>query len=140
MKPLLLAVPILLFTLAACGDGVAEQVTPSPALAAGEKIVGETLLPWPTPTQEPAAAPAPLPAGDPAVGEKIFSRTCATCHGQDLSQSELVATHTDQELAEFIKVGGAPGGPLVMPPRGGSPSLTDENLVDLAAYLRSLQK
>lgn len=82
----------------------------------------------------------PAPAGDAAAGEKIFARACAACHGLDLSQSELVATRTDQELVEFIKVGGVPDGPLVMPPRGGSPSLNDENLVDITVYLRSLQK
>jgi mono/diheme cytochrome c family protein len=57
-----------------------------------------------------------------------------------MTQSELIATRTNQELVEFIKVGGVPGGPLVMPPRGGSPTLTDEELDDIAAYLRSLQK
>lgn len=111
MKRLLFAITILLFTLAACGGGVAEKATPPPA-----------------------------PAGDAAAGEKIFARACAACHGLDLSQSELVATRTDQELVEFIKVGGVPDGPLVMPPRGGSPSLNDENLVDITVYLRSLQK
>jgi hypothetical protein len=39
---------------------------------------------------------------------------------KDMTHSELIAGKTDQELVEFIKLGGAPGEPLVMLPKGGS--------------------
>jgi mono/diheme cytochrome c family protein len=96
-----------------------------------------------------AAAPSTASAGDPMAGEKIFVSACASCHGlkgggipglsQDMTKSQLIAGKTDQELAEFIRLGGAPDEPLVMLPKGGVPSLTDQNLVDIVAYIRSLQ-
>jgi mono/diheme cytochrome c family protein len=102
-----------------------------------------------------AAAPATASAGDPAAGEKIFASACVGCHGQqgkgvpglsqDMTQSQRIASATDQELLEFIKTGRAPGDTpgttvVVMPRKGGVPMLTDENLVDLVAYIRWLQK
>lgn len=95
-------------------------------------------------------APSSTGAGDPVAGEKIYARVCMTCHGpngegvsgmsRNMTQSELIASQTDQGLVEFIKSGGAPGEPLVMLPKGGNPALTDKNLYDLVAYLRSLQR
>jgi mono/diheme cytochrome c family protein len=97
-----------------------------------------------------AAAPSTAPAGNPAAWEKIFASACAACHGlkgqgipglsQDMTQSQPIATKTDQELAEFIKTGGVPGEAPVMLPKGGLPTLTDQNLVDIVAYIRTLQK
>jgi mono/diheme cytochrome c family protein len=95
-----------------------------------------------------AAAPSAAYVGDPVAGERIFASACAACHGlkgegvpglsQDMTQSELIVTKTDQELSEFIKLGGVPGEPPVMLPKGGAASLTDQNLVDIVAYIRLL--
>jgi mono/diheme cytochrome c family protein len=73
-----------------------------------------------------------------------------TCHGsegegipgmsKDMTQSELIASNTNQELVEFIKLGGAPDEALVMLPKAGNPALTDANLYDVVAYLRTLQE
>jgi mono/diheme cytochrome c family protein len=100
-------------------------------------------------TPEQAAA-APIGAGDPVAGEKIYARVCMTCHGpngkgvaglsQDITHSELVASKTDQFLVDFIKLGGAPDEPLVMLPKAGNPTLTDQNLYDVVAHLRALQR
>lgn len=97
-----------------------------------------------------AAAPSMAPDGDPAAGEKVFASACAACHGQkgqgvaglsqDMTQSQLIASATGQELVEFIKAGGAPGEAPVMLPKGGLPTLTEQNLVDIVAYIRSLQR
>jgi disulfide bond formation protein DsbB len=144
---------VLFFTLVGCAGEVAEKVTPSPTLpqapVVAEKIAGEAVVLFPIiPTETPVAAEkrvekatiTPVRDGDPVAGEKIFVSACAACHGQDMIHSEFIATKTDRELVDFIAVGGLPDGPPVMPPRGGNPRLTDENLVDIAAYLRSLQK
>jgi mono/diheme cytochrome c family protein len=152
MKRMFVVITVLLLSLAACGDSVVEKLTPSPTAAevpvVGEKVAGEAVLLFPTSTEAKdapvkmveTAAPTATPAGDPLAGGKIFVRACAACHGQDMTQNEFIATRTDRELVEFIAVGGVPDGPLVMPPRGGNPTLTNENLVDIVAYLRFLQK
>jgi disulfide bond formation protein DsbB len=102
-----------------------------------------------------AAAAASAPAGDSAKGKALFAMTCIACHGPEgqgvpnvglpLHTSEFVASKTDQQLVDFIKVGRMPGSPeaktmIPMPPKGGNPTLTDEQLLDIAAYLRQLQQ
>ncbi len=130
MKKILLpivAIPLIMaIVLSACGGGSA-------------------------PTEPP---PAPAPAGDPVRGEELFV-TCAACHGpngegveglgKDMTASEFIASKSDDELVEFIKVGRAPDDPLnttgvAMLPKGGNPALSDEDLYDIVAYIRTLQK
>ena len=110
-------------------------------------------------------APAPLvsaeptiPAtggepGDPANGEPLFSQTCVACHGAGgvgvdglgptLIGNEFVAGLSDDELVEFRYAGRPADHPdnesgITMPPKGGNPSLSEEDLADIAAYLRTL--
>jgi mono/diheme cytochrome c family protein len=97
-----------------------------------------------------AAEPSTARPGDPVAGEKIYASACTACHGLkgdgirglsgDMTQSELIASKTDPDLVEFLKVGGEPDEPRLMLPKGGVPSLTDQNLADVVAYLRTLQK
>ncbi len=92
--------------------------------------------------------------GDPENGKELYMGTCVSCHGpdakgikglgKDLTDSEFVQTNTPEELVDFLKEGRAAGDPLNdtgvdMPPKGGNPALTDEDLVDITAYLKSLQ-
>ena len=102
------------------------------------------------------AAPAePLSVGDAANGKEVFMGTCFTCHGDDatgiegsgtnLTVSEFIRTKTDAELVEYIKVGREMNDPLnttgiAMPPYGANPMLTDQDLADVVAYLRTLQR
>lgn len=89
-----------------------------------------------------------------AAGEKVFMTTCATCHGRDanglprlgkgLHYNEFVKSKTDAEMVEFIKIGRRATDPLNttgvdMPPRGGNPALTDQDLANVVAYVRTLQ-
>jgi disulfide bond formation protein DsbB len=138
MKKTLLTVTLLLLVLsivAACGGGGNE---PAPAAQ-------------PT-AQQPAAQPAPQ--GDPAKGKEAFA-TCAGCHGpegkgieglgKDMTSSEFIAGQTDEQLLAFIKVGRPASDPLNtvgvdMPPKGGNPALTDAQLLDIIAYIRSIQQ
>jgi mono/diheme cytochrome c family protein len=104
----------------------------------------------PVSTRDPNAPP-PGPA-EVAAGESLFF-TCATCHGPDakgigglgkpLVGSEFVNRLSDADLVEFIKVGRDPSDPLnttgvAMLPRGGNSALTDDDLFDIVAYIRSL--
>jgi mono/diheme cytochrome c family protein len=102
----------------------------------------------------PTPEPTPTPRGDVAAGKELFV-TCAACHGpggegvpnlgKDMTTSEFIAGKTDDELVEFIKVGRAPDDPLnttgvAMLPKGGNPSLSDDDLYDIVAYIRTLHK
>jgi mono/diheme cytochrome c family protein len=95
-------------------------------------------------------------ASDPeaiAHGETLFT-TCAACHGadahgitglgKDLVNSEFVGSQTDEELVDFIITGrpvwdenNTTG--VDMPPKGGNPTLTREDIQDIVAYIRSLR-
>ena len=87
-------------------------------------------------------------------GRELFGMTCITCHGPDgggipklganLRASKFVAARTDDQLIDFIKHGRQPGEPnsvlgLTMPPKGGNPALSDDNLHDIIAFIRALQ-
>lgn len=105
----------------------------------------------------PSATPTvgtPIPS-DPATGQRLFAAVCATCHGpvgegiaklgKDLTQSAFASRLTDDELVVFIKKGRDPSDPLdttgeTMPPKGGHPELTDQDLYNIVAYLRMIQK
>lgn len=92
-------------------------------------------------------------SGDAAHGQQIFVATCATCHGADgkgvkglgksLSPSEFVRKSSDTDLVLMIARGREPGDPqnttgIAMPPNGGNAALTEKDLRDVVAYLRTL--
>jgi disulfide bond formation protein DsbB len=107
-----------------------------------------------------ACAPAtpeatPTPSGDAAAGKVGYGKTCVSCHGpnaegmpnlgKDLTTSDFVKSKTNQELVEFFKVGRPSTDPLNttgvdMPPKGGNPALSDDDLLNIAAFIRSIQK
>ncbi|MBX2998341.1 MAG: c-type cytochrome [Caldilineaceae bacterium] len=110
----------------------------------------------PTIAENPAAfTPVEPIAADPALiaeGRQLFQQACAACHGTEgqgvthlgvsLNDSELVLAHEAPEVIEMIRVGRWPGDPAntsggVMPPSGGRPDLTDDQLLAIVAYLRS---
>lgn len=100
-------------------------------------------------------APRGASAGDVAEGKKQYEQLCSACHGmdakgmpnlgKDLTTSEFLKTKSDDEFVEFIKVGRPSGDPLNttgvdMPPKGGNPALTDQNMYDIVAYVRTLEE
>ncbi len=99
---------------------------------------------------EPTYAPA-----DVAQGEDLFASTCSACHGadakglpnlgKDLTTSEYVRDNDDDTLLLLLKEGRPSGHELNttgvdMPPKGGNPSLADEDLLAIVAYLRSINQ
>jgi disulfide bond formation protein DsbB len=93
-------------------------------------------------------------AGDPEEGKEAFGKTCASCHGPDgmglpnlgknLHSNAFLAGLSDEEAIAFLKVGRAADDPLnttgvAMPPKGGNPAFTDEDLANIIAYVRSLE-
>lgn len=104
-------------------------------------------------TAAPAAAATATPAGDAAKGMEIFNTTCLACHGEggvgvpnlgkDMTVSTFIHESSDEELLAFIKKGRDPGDPanttgVAMPSKGGNPALSDEDLMDVIAYVRTL--
>ena len=93
---------------------------------------------------------------DPAAvkaGRTIFMTVCAACHnpkatgiqglGKPLIGSVFFNGHTDTELLAFLQKGRPVNDPLnttgvMMPARGGRPTLTDKDLTNVIAYIRSL--
>lgn len=106
------------------------------------------------PVQQTAAAATPA-APSAGHGQQLFAATCAGCHGpqgqgiphlgKDLQTSKFAAGLTDQQLADFITQGRAANDALntthvPMPPKGGNPALSAQDISDIVAYLRQLQK
>lgn len=88
-----------------------------------------------------------------ARGRGHFQRNCGICHGtdargmprlgEDLHDNAFAAGLSDGELVDFLKKGRPAWDPLNergvdMPPRGGNPALTDDDLLSIVAYLRTL--
>lgn len=132
-KRLVIVIAVLALLLAACGGG-------SGVLDPDDRPGGGT---------EGPAGP-----GDPIGGAKVYSSTCAACHGSSfegidglgkaLVPNDFVAEQSEEDLAAFIAEGRPADDPLNdtgvdMPERGGNPSLTDQDLRDVSAYLQAQQ-
>ncbi|MDK1010077.1 MAG: c-type cytochrome [Actinomycetota bacterium] len=128
MKHMIVLVALLALTLAACGGGGADG--------------GDTAT----------TAPPATGAGDPIAGADVYQGTCSACHNPDLAgidglglplaPSEFVASMSEQDLADFIAKGRLIDDPantvgIDMPQRGGNPSLSDQALLDVAAYIKA---
>ncbi len=65
--------------------------------------------------------------------------------GKDLTTSEYVRDNADDILMTLLKEGRPSGHELNttgvdMPPKGGNPSLSDDDLMTIIAYLRSINQ
>lgn len=85
-------------------------------------------------------------------GAYIYERNCAACHGNDgvgafagvpnLTQVTGFSSkeHSDTELFEHIKHVKqgikTPGSTMAMPPKGGNPDLTDQDIRKVLEYMR----
>jgi mono/diheme cytochrome c family protein len=144
--------------LAACGGGDEPTPTPQPqptaiATMAAAAPVAASNGAAAAPAEASNAVAAAAPAGNAAEGQKIYGQICIACHGpdakgvkglgKDLTASEFVAGLDDTGLVEFIKKGRDPSDPLnttgiAMPPKAGNPALTDQQLFDIVAFVRTV--
>lgn len=96
---------------------------------------------------------AAIASGDPVHGFELYQGTCVVCHGPNgegivgLGKpwvgSQFINERTDAEMLAFLLVGRPAEDPLnttgiAMMPKGGNASLTDADLLDLIAYMRTL--
>lgn len=104
-----------------------------------------TNLRIPTPLPSPTPSPSPTPgqlSGDASRGQTIFATQCAACHGQGGAGGFAPALNTtefqqkfsqDAALRTILRQGSG-----AMPAYGVN-RLSDHELADLIAYVRSLQ-
>lgn len=93
-------------------------------------------------------------AGYIASGDKLFHSTCIACHGKAgtgiqgngkaLAMNSFIQSLDDDGLLAFVKQGRLPTDPkntsgIQMPPKGGNPALSDDDILDIISYLRTLQ-
>lgn len=122
----LLAVAILSLFLAACGE---KASAPAPAVEA-------PVAPAPAPAAPAAAAPAAAPVAENTVGKSAYNRTCALCHGAGVAgapkpgDKEDWAPRIAQGKDTMYKhaIEGFTGAKGLMPARGGSPNLSDDDV------------
>jgi mono/diheme cytochrome c family protein len=122
---------------------------------ASESQTAPASTPAPAPSQQKPQPTATATSGSVEQGKKLFQQTCAACHGmqgqgmpnlgKDMQTSAFIREKSDAELLAFIKKGRMPGDPanttgVAMPPKGGNPALQDDQLRDIIAYIRTLQK
>ncbi len=102
----------------------------------------------------PGPTAAPTSAGNVENGKTKFAGTCTSCHGpeargmqglgKDLHNNAFIAPMSDAEVVEFLKKGRPATDPLNttkvdMPPKGGNPALSDQDMLDIVAFLRTLK-
>ena len=149
MRKLYLLALIALFALllAACGGDDKPEPTATPAPAAAVPAA---------PAQAAAEAqPVAAAAGNAEHGKQIYSQICIACHGpeakgvqglgKDLTTSTFVAEKNDADMVDFLKVGRDPSDPLnttgvAMPPKGGNPALSEQDLLDIVAFVRAIHQ
>ncbi|MDX1467936.1 MAG: c-type cytochrome [Acidimicrobiia bacterium] len=101
----------------------------------------------------PAEGEGPAQGPDAVRGQELFTQTCAACHGPNaegvdglgpaLVDNSFVAGLSDEDLIGFLISGRAIDDPdnttgIAMPARGGNPTLSDDDLADIAAFLRDI--
>lgn len=136
------------FMLMACGGS--DKATPTAADPA-PTLALQAATPAAA-TAQPAVAAS---KGDAEKGKAVFATTCAACHGpagegvkglgKDMTTSEFIAGLSDDELLAFVKTGRAINDPknttgVMMPPKGGNPALTDAQILDIIAFIRTIHK
>ncbi len=143
--------------LAACNASDAPTATTAPP---------PTLIAISPPTRAVTGAPtlaatsaaptlAQFAKGDVNKGKDLFGMSCSACHGpegrgvkglgKDMTSSQFIAGKSDDELLAFIKIGRPIGDPLnttgvLMPPKGGNPALTDQQLRNIIAFIRTINQ
>jgi len=99
-------------------------------------------------TAATVAAPTAVQAIDIGNGSRIYAQTCVACHGADgtgalpgtpdFTAASGPLAKSDEELIRIITEGvQTPGSPIPMPPHGGNHKMTDQDVIDTLAYLRS---
>jgi disulfide bond formation protein DsbB len=97
---------------------------------------------------------APTSDGDPVAGAQVYLSACSSCHGSDLAgvdglgkellQSAFIIETSEEDLSSLILEGVPADDPsnmtgIDMSAKGGNPSLSSQDVADVAAYLKGSQ-
>ena len=92
-----------------------------------------------------------LNPGDPVRGLEVYSQTCIACHGADgkgaiegvpdltLADGRLTISN-DVILTNIVNGYQSEGSLMAMPPMGGNPELSEQDMADVLAYMRKEYK
>lgn len=125
-KSTLLLATLSLALLSACG----QKDAAAPATAAA-------------PAPVVAAAPAPAPVAENTAGKSTFGKVCAMCHAIGAAGAPKPGDKADwapriaqgMPLMEKHAIEGYTGAKGVMPPRGASTTLTDDEVKAAVVYM-----
>ena len=107
--------------------------------------------------QDPQLKEHTLPSAEQKAsfqnGKRVYQGTCIACHGDDgrgalpgvpdLTRMEGFESTSHSDFALFKHVEHVehgvkkPGDPMAMPPKGGNPALTEEDIRDALIYMRA---
>lgn len=84
--------------------------------------------------------------GDPVRGEVVYTQTCVACHGANgrgtipgapnLRKKGGALTKPHAALTHHVENGySSPSSPISMPPKGGNPGLSVQDIKDVHAYM-----
>jgi cytochrome c5 len=123
------------------GTGPAYQITVEERIRPIGQVViaGEAITPPPD-VDEPAVAELLVADLD---GEAVYARACTTCHGPAIAGAPRTGdpAHWQERLEQGMDtlvehaILGFQGETGFMPPRGGHPGLTDEQVRDAVQYM-----
>lgn len=122
--------------LAACGD----KESAAPDAPATEAAAPEAAAPAPEAAAPEAAAPA---VADNAQGKSVFNKTCAMCHASGAAGAPILGDKADwgpriaqgADVLYTHAIDGFTGQKGAMPARGGSSTLSDEEVKAAVDYM-----
>lgn len=88
-------------------------------------------------------------AADAENGKRQYNTTCVACHGEDGKgllpgvpdfrgkDNPLTTKETATLLRNVADGYRSPGSALAMPPKGGNPRLSEQDILDILHYMRS---
>lgn len=149
------AVAIVSAVLAACGDKAPEPAAtpaapaapaPAPAAPAPAPEAAPAAAPAAPAAADTAAAPAAAPVADAALGKSIYGKTCALCHAAGVAGAPKPGDKADwgpriaqgKETMYKHAIEGFTGAKGMMPARGGSSSLPDDDVKAAVDYMVGL--
>lgn len=126
---LTMALAAATLVLAACGKSEAPATATAPE-------------PTPAPVTQ-APAPAPAPTAETVVGKSVYGKTCALCHAAGVAGAPKPGDKADwapriaqgKDLLYKHAMEGFTGSKGVMPARGGSTTLTDDEVKAAVDYM-----